>query len=337
MFMKCVRVIFCFLLCAAWGALHVSADDAEVPEVKAPKEETAAQKESRRMKGVFQEIMERNGTLKKSPEWLREAHSSLKIRDLRSIPKESYKDFGQFLYNGNVYFIVHPGYYAYFHAKHPLPQAEEIGGYPALNLVERLASDNTLGRDYNIMVMKEQERLIRNFLEFMSMEKKLVILVLPRNYRQHLLNGYADGRDEYARFINELTNMSPSILYIESETHDNGFLTRPDLELLQVFIDDTGAKKLMLGGGYLGKCLDNFYESVRLKYKYEDVSFVADITSVSPTDMVTDTVKLLVKGRINYRAMWKYFKKSGFSSPDPEEETIRIKRLPYYKIFQMQF
>lgn len=335
--MKCLRVVFCLLLCAAWSTLQVSADDAEVPEAKAPQEETAYQKEARRIKGVFQEIKERNGSQKKSSEWLREAHSGLKIRDLRSIPKENYKGFGQSLYNGNIYVIVHPGYYAFFHAKHNLPPGEEIGGYPARNLVERIAADSELGKSLNIRVMKEQERLIRNFLEFMSMEKKLVILVLPRNHREHLLNGYAAGHDEYARFINDLTNMSPSILYIESETHDNGFLTKPDLELLKEFIDETGAKKIMLGGGYLGKCLDNFYESVRLKYKYDDVSFVADITSVSPTDMVTDAVRLLVKGRINYSAMWKYFKKSGFTSSNPEEETIRIKRLPYYKVFQMQY
>jgi len=335
--MKCVRIIFFLLLCTVWSALPVSGDDADLPEVKAPKEETAAQKEVRRMKGVFQGIKTRNGSLKRSPEWLQEAHSGMKIRELRSIPKEKYKDFGQSLYNGNIYVVVHPGYYAFFHAKHNLPAAEEIGGYPSQNLVERIAADGMLGKSLNIRIMKEQERLIRNFLEFMSTEKKLVILVLPRNYREHLLNGYADGRDEFARFINDLTNMSPSILTIESETHDNGFLTEPDLELLKEFIDETGAKKILLGGGYLGKCLDNFYESVRRKYKYEDVSFVADITSVSPTDMVTDSVRLLVKGRINYSAMWKYFKESGFTTSDPEEETIRIRRLPYYNVFQMQF
>jgi len=335
--MKWLKVFLLLWLCAAWRAFPVLADDAEVPAVKAPQEQSVYQKETLRMKGVFKEIKTRNDSLKKTPEWLKEAYSGLKIRDLRSIPKETYKDFGRSLYNGNIYVIVHPGYYTFFHGKHNLPPAEEIGGYPTRNLVERLTTDSTLGKGLNIRVMKEQERLIRNFLEFMSMEKKLVILVLPRDYRDHLINGYAAGRDDYARFINDLTNMSPSILYIESETHDNGFLAKPDLELLKEFIDGTGAKKIMLGGGYLGKCVDNFYASIRLKYKYEDVSFVADITSISPTDMVTDSVRLLIKGRINYTAMQQYFKDSGFTTTNPDEEAISIRRLPYYKVFQTQF
>lgn len=302
------------------------------------KEETAYQKEVARMKKVMEGITERNTTIKRSPEWLKDAYSGLKIRNLNSIPKETYKDFSQYLYRGTVYILVHPGYYTFFHARHDLPPVEEIAGYPALNLVGRLTNSSPAAKDYSMRVMKEQERLTRNFLEFMSMDKKLVILILPRNYKEHLVNGYVEGRDEYARYINELTNMSDSILYMESEMHDNGYLTRPDLDLLQAFLNELGAKNIMLGGGYLGKCLDNFYESVRTRYAYEQVLFVSDITSVSPTDMVTDTVKLLMKNsRINYLAMNKYFKKSGFSSSDSEEESIQVRRLPYYKTFQMQF
>jgi len=120
--MKSVKVIFCVIFCLLLAVtasiVHGYAAETGHPEVKAPKEESAYQKEARRIKEIFQEIKTGNSSLKRSPEWLKEAYSGLHIRDLRSIPKESFKDFRQSLYNSNVYIIVHPGYYAFFHEKH---------------------------------------------------------------------------------------------------------------------------------------------------------------------------------------------------------------------------
>jgi len=75
--------------------------------------------------------------------------------------------------------------------------------------------------------------------------------------------GYISGLDEYARYINEMSNMSDTFMYMESQTNDTGFLDKNNLEILSDFLNDIGVKNIMLGGGYLGKCLDDFYESIR--------------------------------------------------------------------------
>ncbi|OGW28066.1 MAG: hypothetical protein A2X59_03165 [Nitrospirae bacterium GWC2_42_7] len=309
-----------------------------MPEVKTDipletpvKNKAERQQERLRIKEVFKEINETNKTLKKSPEWLTEAYSSIKIKKLNDILKEEYSSYSKYLHSSEVYIIVHPGYYAFIQNKQPLPLWEYAKGFPQNNVVERI-SENLSRDDISIKVMEEQEKVLRDFIEFMSKEKKLVILILPGDYKNHLSYGYVKGYDEYARYINELTNMSESVIYMESKEYNNGFLSDKDLEVLATFLNTAGAKTIKLGGGYIGKCLSNFYESIGTRYRNNDINFILEITTISPVDMGSESNRLLNKdGRINFKRVVQYYSMLGYSSK--LADSIKLRRLSMYRVY----
>lgn len=179
-----------------------------------------------KVKKLFEYIYERDKTLKKTPEWLKAAYSGLKIKKIEDIPKGEYQTYKKYLTGKNIYFIVHPGYYAFIDTHKTTPLSKEnINGFPLKNISERIL-DTFPADDLTARVVKEEEKLTREFLEFMSTEKKLVILVLPRDYKANLNFGFETRLDEYGRYINELTNFSESVIYVESEGPSDGFVKK---------------------------------------------------------------------------------------------------------------
>lgn len=279
---------------------------------------------------IFEEIYARRNTLEKSADYLKEAYQSLKIRNLRDIPRDDYKSYEKYLYNKNAYIIVHPAYYLFFENTSKTPPREFIGTFPVGTLLDRFAG--SLPPDaMNLKALVAQSRILEDFLELFSTEKRLVILILPKDYRKHLSYGYVEGQDEYARYLNEITNMSESVLYLESADWSNGFLEKNDLETLTAFLTEVGAKNILLGGGYLGKCIDNFYETVRKKFRYEDVYFVMELSALAPYDMVTGVLE--PNGRINFGEMRNLLDFFGVSLSSGEEKP-RFKRITSYPIYR---
>ena len=342
MFLKLNKLFLCLAACLVIFtefSYAEQADDAQPPieqkkeEVKPPidpKKEELKQ-EIERIRKLVERINEKNQNIKKSPEWLKEAYSSIKIKKLNDIPKADYNSFKQYVTNDEIYIIVHAGFFVFFDNKTTLSSPKDSEEAPSKNIPERLF-EKIHPDDFALKVLQEHENLLRYFLELMSTEKKLVILILPKDYKKYLGYGYISGLDEYARYINEMSNMSDTFMYMESQTNDTGFLDKNNLEVLSDFLNDIGVKNIMLGGGYLGKCLDDFYESIRKKYSHDNVFLVPEIISIPPAGMVADTSSLLTKGgKINFKSIrkfaYRYYKLGGIAAEDPNV-TPKFKRLP---------
>lgn len=311
------RSIFCLFLSLLISAAIEAPAFAE--DVK-PAGETQAE--------IMEKIRHSNATLKKTPEWLKEAYSGVKIKKLADIKEADYESYGRYVFGGNAYFIVHPGFHVFFETKSVRPANGIIGDYPNENLFERFAAgvDPSYGPH---AVLKEQERILRDFVEFLSYKKRLAILVLPGNYKSHLSAGYNPGMDEYARYINEMTNMSESVVYVESEEWENGYLFREDIDRLAEFLKAAGVKNVLMGGGYLGKCVDNTYASVRKIFLHESVFFVPEVLAISPNDMAADASQLLdERGRIKFGSIRKYLRIGSSTGEAP-----RFKRLTSFRAY----
>lgn len=241
-------------------------------------------KEVLRVSQVVAEINRRNKTIEKSPEWLKEAYDSLKIKRLNDIPKEEYKSYKRFLNGSGIYIIVHPAFYTFFHTDMKLSSFWDKKSYPEKNIVERFYDRFTI-YDMSLEILKEQERMLRDFLELFSTEKRLILLIIPGGYREHLSYGYVEGRDEYSRYINEITNMSESVIYLESVSYEAGRISKDDMGMLMEFLKELEIKTVLLGGGYVGKCLDQFYGDLIMSFDYDNVYYVAEITQVSPENL----------------------------------------------------
>ncbi|MDP2168150.1 MAG: hypothetical protein Q8J64_07455 [Thermodesulfovibrionales bacterium] len=259
---------------------------------------------------VLKELRQRNETVEKSPEWLREAYGSVKIKLLNDIPREEFAGYGKYLKKNAAYIIVHPAYYAFFENDVILSSEKDKTVFPEKNIVERLY-DRLSFFDLNFKIMQEQERLLRDFLEVMSAEKRLIIVVLPLDYEGHLSYGRIPGLDEYARYINEVTNESESVIYVKSSDWNLGYLTEENLGLLSDFLREIGARHILLGGGYIGRCLENFYMSITGSFGTNEVYVLPEIAAVSPRDLSDAwTGGLLTgEGRIDFKTAARNLKK----------------------------
>ena len=301
-----------------------------------PKDQKKIQvaQERKRIEKVFEEIHKNNNTIKRTPEWLKEAYNSIKIRKVSGVSKDEYETFRQYADNGDVYLIVHPAYYAFFQQdKVALSSPEDAKTLPFKNIVERFSEVYGAGNIMNKLFI-EQERLDRDFLEFMSQEKKLVILILPKDYKNHMTYGVIPGLDEYSRYINEVTNKSESMLYLESDEAWNGYVEGPELDTLTAFLKGIETRRLLLGGGYLaGRCVDNFYMSLRKRFPYEDIYFVPEILAVSPEDTLYNAEAFFTdKGKISIKRMVDYISLSTEIQKREDGKQPQVVHIPLYTV-----
>ena len=259
------------------------------------------QEAQKHVDAVLKEIEERNATVEGQTNWRSEAYQRFMIKDLASIDEGDYAGYARYLDNGAVYIVVHPAYYTFFHDDSLLP--EYSPGISADNAMERFLSESAYSSKSRLI--KAQEKQIRDFLEYMSTDKKLVILVLPRDYRDFPAYKFRKDRDEYMRFINEVTNGSDSVVYLYSKRPNRGTLAEKDLRSLLRFLYAVKTNQILLGGGYLGRCIEDFYKDIERYYSSEKVYLVPEITAISPNDISSGTASNMLKpdGTINVEAL----------------------------------
>lgn len=253
-----------------------------------------------RAKEIWQKIEERSRTVENNPEWIKNSYTGINIRSLSTLPITQYADYKKFLDDGKVYIINHPAYYTFFH--HPKINGEnksltkgimdiflEKSNASWVNGLWDSSSEKSNTKRYKkefTDIMREFERIENNFIEFKSAEQKLIILIIPGNYKKYSNYSYKNGHDEYARYINAVTNMSESVLYLESKKPNRGQLIDEDLTTLAEFLQKAGATSVLLGGEYIGRCEEEFYKQLSGAIGGAiPIEIVPELSPVSPEDM----------------------------------------------------
>jgi len=272
---------FVFLLSAAGCATRMST------KISSPFAEGTGNGEElqKHVETVLRTVEERNETVESGPEWRSRAYQSFMIKDLASIDEGDYGRYVRYLDEGAAYIIVHPAYYTFFHDD-TLSQ-EYLSGVSTENAMERFLSESAYSAKSRLI--KAQEKQIRDFLEYMSTDKKLVILILPRDYADFPAYKFKEEKDEYMRFINEVTNGSDSVIYLYSKRPNRGTLAEKDRRKLLKFLYVIKTREILLGGGYVGRCIEDFYKDIEQYYSYEKLYLVPEITAISPADVSSGT------------------------------------------------
>jgi hypothetical protein len=291
---------------------------------------------------MMKEINARNAAVEDSQEWIAESYKSFKIRKLNNVPRQEYERYKKYAgTKRRIYIIVHPAYYTFFGEgnllEHPLAKdieklkVDALSGedFPQKNLVERLY--DKMAFEETFFVMQEQERMLRDFVEVYSTQSSLMLLVLPRNHKQHPLYVSKDGYDEFTRYINEITNESDSVLYMESASHNSGGLTFGDLEMLMTFLDDLDIRTIALGGGYVGRCLDGFYETMLDAFGYDHIYMVPEIVAVSPLDIKGSWGRNLItsSGKLNLVQLHRNLK-----NPEAYDKKRTVPKLKHFYMYR---
>ncbi len=234
---------------------------------------------------ILKEIEARNETVETHPEWLFSATQGLMLRNLDDLSESDYPAYRKYLDDGIFYIIVHPAYSVFFNDGEPYRSDD--------NPVDAFLSERMFSK-YRKFV-QEQERSLRDFLEITSTRKRLVLLVLPGDYGDYSGFVYTGMADEYARYINSVTNGSESVLYLFSEKPFRGYLQDRSRQRLVRFIETVRPKNILLGGGYLGRCVEDFYRQLTASIGPEDVSVVAEITSIGSEDLKKISIEDFLK------------------------------------------
>lgn len=220
-------------------------------------------------------VENRNKTIESHPQWRMIASQRIMSRSLEEIPASEYKSFKDYLDDGVMYIIVHPAYYFFFHDENDFfTSAKELDIY--------INEDAFTKRD---LFMREQERSLRDFLEITSTRNRLLLLILPDNYREYSGYKYKYGEDEFARYINEVSNDSKATIYLYSEKPNRGMLSSEMRNRLINFIRVVNPDKIVIGGGYLGRCLEDFYRQLSQFFKDEIIEIEPWISAISPEDL----------------------------------------------------
>ncbi len=255
--------------------------------------------EASEVRRIIDIIETRNRTVEDEPRWIRRAYNGLMVRKLNNISEREYKDYRKYLDDGKVYIIVHPAFFPFFHFPGEVPDLDKDTFIPKHNVVERLLAEKP--KDHRFALLQAQERRMRDFLEFMSTREKLVVVVVPRNYNRYKGYRYRDGYDEYTRYLNEVTNFSRSVIFAESRSPNRGYLTDEDGIRLMEFLLSIDAEKVYVGGGYIGRCLEDFYVLITEEFGSEGIYVIPELSDISPKELTVKMARnlLSVDGSIN--------------------------------------
>lgn len=231
---------------------------------------------------VLDEVKKHNRHVEDSPDWVKRAYSGLMVRRLTNVSEAEYPKYREYLDNGVAYVLVHPSFFPFFHYPKKLVD-NTSDNLSQKNVVERLLEQEPTSFEYALL--QAQERRMRDFIEFKSTQQKLLIIVVPRNYHRYAGYTYKRGRDEYMRYLNEITNLSPSVLFVESRSPNRGYLTEEDAVKLMEFLGTINAESIYVGGGYVGRCLEDFYGLLTEEYGNQGIYVVPEISDISPREI----------------------------------------------------
>jgi hypothetical protein len=151
------------------------------------------------------------------------------------------------------------------------------------------------------------------FIGEIAKSDNLLILVLPGNYQSDSLAPLS-----YAFYLNSSTRSSPLVYYITSETSSSGSLSTDTMATLYGFLQRVKADKVLIGGGYIGRCQREFYTQITTYVDKIPVFIVPEISSISPDDIDNDEARTIVNSlyRRDYAPVREFIEKRGQGKAD---------------------
>jgi len=245
---------------------------------------------------------------------------ALTFMSISELPEGFEKDLVQKVATRNVYIIVHPSYYLFFGKNNPLPALA-----PGKNVVTTFLETDQIERRPFIDLMKYYERTEIEFLSSSSPKGKLIILVMPGKYLSSKLYLYRDGKDEYARYLNEVINGDNAVFYVESIRSSSGRMSKKERHALKNFLRKVKAQNIYVGGGYVGRCQKEVYKVMSRMWPDNRLAIIPDLSSFSPRDVSDSTAKMLLTDNLelnNWSAT--YYIKNGIL----KDFEVNLRNLP---------
>jgi len=156
----------------------------------------------------------------------------------------------------DVYIIVHPGYGVFF--QNLTREKHEASKYLLLN---------------------KQFENEASFISSRAASGATIILVLPRDFETEGLSP-----PSFISYLNK-TAGGPSVFYMTSKSSGSGNIATDDMINLVAFLQSVKAERIMIGGGYIGRCQGEFYSELTTYLGAKNAYIVPEISTISPADI----------------------------------------------------
>jgi hypothetical protein len=168
--------------------------------------------------------------------------------------------------SSDVFIIVHPGYSFFF--------------------------STGKGKRFSGARFRMMELQFENEARFIAEQARrgnIVVLIVPGNFTKD-----SSSPLSYTAYLNAAAGRS--VFYLPSETSNNGTIATEDMVDLYRFLQNLNASKVLIGGGYIGRCQKEFHKQFTIYYDRKQTYVVREISAVSPEDVSEHDAALIVNG-----------------------------------------
>ena len=190
--------------------------------------------------------------------------------------------------SADVYIMVHPGYGVFFQSR-----PGETDG------------------DAKYLLLNQQ---FENEIEFISSKAAsgaTMILVLPGQFETE---GVAPR--SFISYLNKTAGIGPALYYMTSKSTNSGNIVADDMINLATFLLGVKAERIMVGGGFIGRCQKEFFNELTSYLSKNIVYIVPEISTISPEDISAREASAILEGmrRQNYSLVKQFIDKKAKDS-----------------------
>ncbi len=169
----------------------------------------------------------------------------------------------------DVFIFVHPGYSFFFNTG--------------------MKKQHYRGAKFRMQELQFSQEA--RFIAEQAQAGNIVILIVPGNY---LADSVAPRA--YTAYLNTVAPAGASVFYVPSMTSSNGNIPGDDMIILYQFLQDIKARKVLLGGGYIGRCQREFRSQLTSYYDHALTYIVREVSTISPDDVSEVEASQIVAG-----------------------------------------
>lgn len=183
----------------------------------------------------------------------------------------------------DVFIMVHPAYSLFF-------RSESRSKYPE-------AKYALLAKQF-----EDEER----FISEVAKAGKIMILIIPGNYQEE-----SGAPQSYTRYLNTAAGGGQTVFYLFSESAGNGSVSMNDMVDLYRFLQGIRVRKVLIGGGYIGRCQREFYNSLTAYFEKSSTYLVPEVSTISPDDITEAEARGILESirQQNYSPVAKFIEK----------------------------
>jgi hypothetical protein len=156
----------------------------------------------------------------------------------------------------DVYIIVHPGYGVFF---------------------QDLAKEKHAASKF--LLLNKQFENEAAFISSRAAAGATIILILPGDF---MTESISPG--SFISYLNKIAG-GTSLYYMTSKTSSSGKIAKENMINLFAFLKSVKAERIMIGGGYVGRCQGEFYNDLTAYRSAEGTYIVPEISTISPVDI----------------------------------------------------